>query len=161
MPTSSQESNERKKVGMLVPPPILLVALIAICVAAHAVWFEWFAFSWQRTVLGALALLVSAGLVMASGRVFKRAGTPVRPVSPATVVVRQGPYRISRNPMYLGMLGLLAGLGILSGSYCFVAAMAVFAAVVHFGVVLPEERYLEALHGEAYRQYKRQVRRWL
>lgn len=49
----------------------------------------------------------------------------------------------------------------LGGSLPFAMAALVFVAVVHFGVVLPEERYMESLHGEAYRAFKSQVRRWL
>jgi protein-S-isoprenylcysteine O-methyltransferase Ste14 len=161
MSSPTNASDERRKVGMLGPPPILLLALIAACVGAHVFWFDGFAYSPTRSVLGTLALIASLALLASCGRLFRKAGTPFRPTSPATAIVRDGPYRISRNPMYLGMAGLLAGLGVLLGSPCFGAAVVVFLVVVHFGVVLPEERYLESLHGETYRQYKRQVRRWL
>lgn len=159
--TTVQSSQERQKVGMLIPPPILLVALVLASVAAHFLWLGWLAFSLPRVLAGALVLLASFSLVVASGRAFRQAGTPVRPTAPAVVVVVQGPYRISRNPMYVGMAGALAGLGVLTGSLCFALAFLVFLAIVHFGVVLPEERYLESLHGDAFRRYKQQVRRWL
>ncbi len=161
MSNTTKASNERRKVGMLVPPPILFFALVAACIGAQAFWFDGFTFSTTRCLLGSLTLVASAALILASGWQFEKAGTPFRPISPATTIVGEGPYRISRNPIYLGMTGLLAGLGVLLGSYCFGAAMVVFLVVVHFGVVLPEERYLEALHGEIYRQYKLRVRRWL
>jgi protein-S-isoprenylcysteine O-methyltransferase Ste14 len=63
--------------------------------------------------------------------------------------------------MYVAMASLLLGLGLLTGSWLFAVAAIVFVAVVNFGVVLPEERYMEALHGESYRQFKSKVRRWL
>ena len=63
--------------------------------------------------------------------------------------------------MYVAMVGLLSGFGLVSGSWFFAAAALVFAVVVHFGVVLPEERYMESLHGEAFLEFKSQVRRWL
>ena len=158
-PTSP--SDERRKVGMLVPPPILLLALIAACVGGQVFWFGGFSYSTTRSVLGILMLLASLALIASCASLFRKAGTPFRPTSPATAIVRDGPYRISRNPLYLGMAGLLAGLGVLLGGPCFGAALVVFLIVVHFGVVLPEERYLESVQGEAYRQYKRQVRRWV
>ncbi len=161
MPSSANALAERRKVGMLIPPPLLLLALIASCLGAQAVWLGGFTFSPTRGVLGALMLLASVALVASCGRLFRKAGTPFRPTSPATTTVSEGPYRFSRNPMYLGMAGLLAGLGVLLGGVSFAAAVIVFLGVVHFGVVLPEERYLESLLGESYRQYKRQVRRWV
>ncbi|MGP8121322.1 MAG: methyltransferase family protein [Xanthobacteraceae bacterium] len=161
MSGSTQASEERRRVGMAFPPPILLAALIALCVGAQVMWFGGFAYSPTRTVLGLILVVASLALFLSCGRLFKQAGTPFRPTSPATAIVRTGPYRFSRNPMYLAMAGLLAGLGLLLGSYCFGVAMVVFVVAVNFGVVLPEERYLESLQGETYLQYKRQVRRWL
>ncbi|MGP0060837.1 MAG: methyltransferase family protein [Beijerinckiaceae bacterium] len=161
MSSTANASEERRKVGMLVPPPIVLFALIAVCITAQAFWLGGVTYSTPRCVLAALMLAASVALFAYSGSLFRKAGTPFRPTSPATTIVRDGPYRISRNPMYLGMAGVLAGLGVLFGSTLFGAALIVFLIVVHFGVVLPEERYLDSLHGETYRQYKRQVRRWL
>jgi protein-S-isoprenylcysteine O-methyltransferase Ste14 len=63
--------------------------------------------------------------------------------------------------MYVGMAGILLGVSLLLCSLVLGLALLPFLLIVHFGVVLPEERYLEALHGESYRQYKRSVRRWL
>jgi protein-S-isoprenylcysteine O-methyltransferase Ste14 len=161
MSSPPNASSERRKVGMLIPPPILLLALIAVCIAVQVFWFNGFTFSTARSIIGTLLIVVSIGLFAYCGRLFKQAGTPFRPISPATTIVREGPYRISRNPMYLGMAGLLAGLGIVLGSPCFGGAVIAFLVIIHFGVVLPEERYLESLHGETYRSYQRQVRRWL
>lgn len=154
-------SQERSKVGMLVPPPLLLLALAALSAAAQFLWRGAFAVSAPGAVIGVAVMLASVVLLIWCGRQFRAAGTPFRPVAPATAIVTSGPYRFSRNPMYLGMAGLLAGAGILLGSSVFAAAVVIFVAVVHFGVVLPEERYLGALHGEAYRGYRQSVRRWL
>ncbi|MGO9849829.1 MAG: methyltransferase family protein [Methylocella sp.] len=120
-----------------------------------------FAFSEARTLIGGLVTVLSVILIGASGRVFKKAGTPVRPVSPTTTIVQSGPYRFSRNPMYVGMAGIMVGLSVCLGSPLFIVALVAALAIVHFGVVLPEERYLEALHGDAYRGYKMSVCRWL
>ena len=164
MPESPQHdtaSDERQKVGMLVPPPVLLVAAVVLGVAIHLLLFGSFRFSATRSVIGAIVLAASVFVLGASARRFSAAGTPVRPVAPATAIVNAGPYRFSRNPMYVAMAGVLLGLAAILGSYVLLVAALLFIAIVHFGVVLPEERYLQALHGEAYGQYKRLVRRWL
>ena len=161
MEQGAQATAERRKVGMVLPPPFLLIGLIVVCGLAHALWLGWAPLVPLRALVG-LALAV-AGLVLigSCGKIFRRAGTPVRPVSPTTTIVSTGAYRFSRNPMYVGMVGVLAGIAVFSGSSLLGVAVLVFVAVVHFGVVLPEERYLEALHGKAYLEYKGRVRRWL
>jgi len=155
------ESSERKKVGMVLPPPIIFgLAAVGAAVAQYFLIGS-FAISEARSLIGGLIIVLSVILIGASARFFKKAGTPVRPVSPATTIVQSGPYRFSRNPMYVGMAGILVGLSVCLGSPVFLVALMAALAVVHFGVVLPEERYLEALHGETYRRYKASVRRWV
>lgn len=165
MPDSSQNptaaSGERKKVGMLVPPPLLLIAICALSIVAQLILFGSFNISTSGVALGVLVILASVLIVVSCMKSFRAAGTPFRPVSPSTAIVNSGLYRFSRNPMYVGMAGLLAGVGSMLGSYVFIAAVVIFIVIVHFGVVMSEERYLEALHGEAYRRYKQSVRRWL
>lgn len=161
MSSSLSSSQERRKVGMLVPPPILLAVLALLSLAAHLVWQRYIVGSPVGIACGTAVVAASLALLGWSARAFKQAGTPVRPTSQAVSVVGVGPYRFSRNPMYVAMAGLLVGFGLLTGSWLFAAAAVVFLLVVHFGVVLPEESYMESLHGETYRQFKQQVRRWL
>lgn len=161
MSSSHSSSQERRKVGMLVPPPILLAVLALLSLAAHLFWQGHLLGSLVGIACGTAVVAASLALLGWSTRAFKQAGTPVRPTSPAVSVVGVGPYRFSRNPMYVAMVGLLVGFGLLAGSWFFAAAAVVFLLVVHFGVVLPEESYMESLHGETYRQFKQQVRRWL
>jgi protein-S-isoprenylcysteine O-methyltransferase Ste14 len=112
-------------------------------------------------LVGVVIAVAGIVLIGACGKAFRKAGTPVRPVAPTTAIVSTGAYGVSRNPMYVGMAAVLAGVAIFFGSYLFGAALLIFVAVVHFGVVLPEERYLEVLHGTAYLAYKERVRRWV
>ena len=155
------ERSERQKVGMLLPPPIMfgLAAVGAGIVQYFLV--GGFAFSGARSLIGGFVIVLSVILIGVSVWFFKKAGTPVRPVSPPTTIVRSGPYRFSRNPMYASMDGILVGLSICLGSLLFLVALVAALAIVHFGAVMPEERYLKALHGEAYRRYKMSVRRWV
>ena len=155
------ESSERKKVGMVLPPPIIFgLAAVGSGVAQYFL-LGGFAFSEGRWIIGGLVIVLSVILIGTSARFFKKAGTPVRPVSPTTTIVQSGPYRFSRNPMYVGMAGILFGVSVCLGSPLFLVALVAALAITHFGVVLPEEHYLEALHGDAYRRYKMSVRRWV
>jgi protein-S-isoprenylcysteine O-methyltransferase Ste14 len=155
------KSSERKKVGMVLPPPIIFgLAAVGSGVAQYFL-LGGFAVSEARSIIGGLVIVLSVVLIGTSARFFKKAGTPVRPVSPTTTIVQSGPYRLSRNPMYVGMAGILFGLSVCLGSPLFLIALVVALAIVHFGVVLPEEQYLKALHGDAYRRYKVSVRRWV
>lgn len=165
MPDTPQRRNdtssERKKVGMLLPPPVLLVVTLFLGVVTHRAFVGEFAFTPLGLALGGVLITLALLGIGACILRFHRAGTPFRPVSPATTIVRAGMYRMSRNPMYVCMAGILLGASLLLGSHVLALAVVPFVLIVHFGVVLPEERYLEQLHGESYREYKRMVRRWL
>ena len=90
-----------------------------------------------------------------------RAGTNVPTNRPTTAIVESGPYRFTRNPIYLGMFGGLIGLGIAFDNPWLLLLMVLFALVIRYGVVAREEAYLERMFGDAYRGYRRRVRRWL
>jgi protein-S-isoprenylcysteine O-methyltransferase Ste14 len=109
-----------------------------------------------------IALVVAAVLLFGySVRLFRAAGTPVPARKPTTAIVRSGPYRFSRNPIYLAFSLLQLGIAIWVGSWWLVATLAAAVAIIHWVVIPREERYLETRFGAEYLGYKAAVRRWL
>ena len=92
---------------------------------------------------------------------MKAAGTNVHPSEPALALVRGGPFRFTRNPMYLALCLLQVALGFFLNDFITLLFVVPLAVIFHYGVILREERYLTAKFGEPYLQYKREVRRWI
>ena len=92
---------------------------------------------------------------------FRRAGMRVETYRPTTTIVAMGPYRFSRNPIYVGMILGLIGLAIGFDSLWLVVALAVFCLVIRYGVIAREEAHLERKFGAGVLAYKDRVRRWL
>ena len=111
--------------------------------------------------LGGVLGLAGVALVLVAAGLFVRAGTSVPPHRPSTALVTGGLYRFSRNPIYVGAtlcyLAVTAGCASLGALLLLPAVL----AVMEFGVIRREERYLERKFGAAYRDYKSRVRRWL
>lgn len=107
--------------------------------------------------------LIAAGLLLVflSFRMFRRAETSIPTQKPATTIVSSGPFRFTRNPIYLGMSIIYTGIAIAADSIWVLALLAPILAVMRQGVILREERYLERKFGEDYRRYMASVRRWL
>ncbi len=112
-------------------------------------------------LIGIPLLACGAALAVWSRRTMERAGTNVHPARPAIRLVVTGPYGFSRNPMYLARTLLYVGLALLANALWILAAFVPLLAVIHYGVIAREERYLDAKFGDAYRQYRTRVRRWL
>ncbi len=142
------------------PPLIYLVGLLA-GLALERLWPLAQLPQAVRYGLGGLALGLSVALVAWSLPQFHRLRTNVSVHRPATALITSGPYRFGRNPLYIGLALLQAGLALLAGSLWAVALLVPVLAVVHHGVILREERYLERKFGEDYQDYKASVRRWL
>jgi protein-S-isoprenylcysteine O-methyltransferase Ste14 len=108
-------------------------------------------------------VVAAAGIVLAmwASRTFHRARTPVNPFKPSTALVREGPFRFSRNPMYVGMSILQVGLAIVVNSFWPILFLPISLVVLYWTVIRREERYLSTLFGPAYDEYRRQVRRFL
>ena len=91
---------------------------------------------------------------------MRRAGTQVQTNLPTTAIVQNGPYRLTRNPIYVGMFLGLIGLAAGFNSLWILAMLVPFYLVIRYGVVAREEAYLERKFGEVYKGYKTRVRRW-
>jgi protein-S-isoprenylcysteine O-methyltransferase Ste14 len=111
--------------------------------------------------LGGSLVVVAAMLFWLAVRRFRAAGTSVPGNRPTTAIVRTGPYRFSRNPIYLAMSMLHLGIAIWANSVWLVATLAVAIALMAIVVIPREERYLEDRFGADYLNYKASVRRWL
>jgi protein-S-isoprenylcysteine O-methyltransferase Ste14 len=94
-------------------------------------------------------------------RTFIRAGTNVRPDLPVTALVTDGPFRYSRNPLYMACTIIYLGITLSVGSLWLLLMLVPTLAVVHYRIVRREEEYLEGRFGESYRAYKAQVNRWI
>jgi protein-S-isoprenylcysteine O-methyltransferase Ste14 len=111
------------------------------------------------TTLSLIALSCAVGAV--AFLTFRAHKTPVNPYAPTLTVVSRGPYRFSRNPLYVVLLVTYAGFTLLLDTWWAAGLLPLLALLLHFGVVKREEVYLEEKFGELYRRYKKSVRRWL
>jgi protein-S-isoprenylcysteine O-methyltransferase Ste14 len=118
-------------------------------------------FSPPVTYAGVLLIAVGLGLGFAALTRFRRAGTGIVPGSESTALVRSGPFRFTRNPMYLGMTLILAGLAIVLGSLSPLFIPFLFLVLMDRLFVQKEERWMEEAFGEEYVAYTRRTRRWL
>lgn len=143
------------------PAAGLALGLAAAALAGHyTLWGS--SAPWGRAE-GAGAVLALAGLVwlMWAVLLFRLAGTPVRPGATPVQLIEEGPYRISRNPMYLGLTALLLGAALALGSPLLVLGAFAFAALVNAVHIPHEEAQMARRFGGWYRDYAGTTRRWL
>jgi len=112
-------------------------------------------------VCGIVLIILAPTLALSALRTMKAAGTNVQPSEPTLTIVRRGPFRFTRNPMYLALCLVQIALGFFLNDWITLLFVVPLALISHYGVVLREERYLTAKFGEPYLQYKRGVRRWI
>jgi protein-S-isoprenylcysteine O-methyltransferase Ste14 len=110
---------------------------------------------------GALLVVAAIGLFVGAVRAFKAAGTPVPGNQPTSAIVRAGPYRFSRNPIYLAFVAFQLGLALLVNSLSLVITLLPAFGLVAFVVIPREERYLMQQFPVDYAAYSSSTRRWL
>ena len=111
--------------------------------------------------LGALVFAFALALLVWAIAAMTRGGSNVPTNRPTTTIVHGGPYRFTRNPIYLGMVLGLIGLAIALNSLWLLLTLVPFVLAIRYGVVAREEAYLERKFGDVYRRYRARVRRWL
>lgn len=149
--------------SILAPPPLLFLGcLLAGWLLGHIRLFEPFDLSLTARltiglslIFGALTLALSALIVM------HRFNTPAEPWRPTERIVQSGPFRFSRNPIYVALVLALAGMAALTASGWLMLFCPVLFLLLRYGVIQGEERYLSQKFGETYLQYMKKVRRWI
>lgn len=152
-----------QKLETRIPPPLLMLLCAGLMYGVDRQWPQQWLPQPPAGMLGLLLAACGAALDLAGLLQFRRARTTVNPLKPATskALVTSGVYRISRNPMYAGMLLLLGGWGLYLGNLLALAGLPLFVTTLTRLQILPEERILQRLFGDEYRNYCQRVRRWL
>jgi len=160
--TMSQVESAERGANVRFPPPLVYIAFILLGVALrYAAPFPVPGPRFAAIAAGVAVLLAGLWLMADAWKLFARTGQHPAPWTPSPELVLAGSYRFTRNPMYLGMTCIQAGLG-LELNNLWISALAAFSLlVVHFVAVVPEERYLSEKFGESYKGYFSKVRRYL
>jgi protein-S-isoprenylcysteine O-methyltransferase Ste14 len=156
-PRSTPSSSDVPNV--LVLPPLLYGVAIAIGFLSQWIVPRPILSSNARYWLGGALLAFGLFLAIWGHRVMERAGTNVNPTLPATALVATGPFRYSRNPLYVALTLVYVALALLANALCVLVWIVPVLVLMHYGVVRREEQYLEAKFGDAYREYRSRVRR--
>lgn len=146
--------------GVVRPPLVYLISLVTGALIQLATPLP-FLPGTLAVPLGVSLVVVAIALFSYSVARFRAAGTPVPARKPTTAIVRTGPYRFSRNPIYLAFSLLQLGIAIWVNSLWLLATLVGAVALIHYVVIRREEQYLERRFGAEYLDYKASVRRWL
>jgi protein-S-isoprenylcysteine O-methyltransferase Ste14 len=154
-------NDEQDNPGIKIPPPLiyLLPLLLGLVLdrRAHVPFLP-------RGVARVLGWpLVGGGMALAAwfARTMRRADTPIDPREPVSNLATDGPFRYSRNPAYLSLAMIYAGIAVLRNALWAILLLPLVLIVIQREVIGREERYLERTFGEEYQDYKARVRRWV
>lgn len=154
-------SSPTEASGVIAPPPLIYLGTLGIGLGLDAVIGTGSLPSALGLTIGSASIIAGVGLLGSFVEAFKRARTPIDPYAPTRTVVTDGPYRLTRNPAYLGMALTYAGIATVANAPWALVPLPVAIAVIDRGVIEREERYLERKFGALYTDYKRRVRRWI
>ena len=156
--TTSDNDNP----GVIAFPPLIWLIGAVVSALVHFFLIRLPIMSYHFSlVCGILLVILAPALALSALVTMKAAGTNVDPAKPALTIVRGGPFRFTRNPMYLALSLLQVALGFFLNDWITLLFVVPLALILHYGVILREERYLTAKFGEPYLELKREVRRWI
>jgi protein-S-isoprenylcysteine O-methyltransferase Ste14 len=146
---------------VLVLPPLVYGAAFAMGLLLHLVFPIYILPTTLSRGIRVVCVLVSLPLALLTLPALSSAHTPVDPMKPTTALVTDGPFRYSRNPIYVALTLLYLGMAFLVNALWILLLVVPVLLVIHYGVIAREEVYLARKFGDAYCQYTAQVRRWL
>jgi len=160
-PDAPDAAEPRDTAGVVAPPPLIYLAGLVVGFVLDALLPQG-ELPWPvRWILGSVLVLAGVALLASFNTAFTRRGTAVDPWKPTTAIVTTGPYRITRNPAYLGMALLYIGITLLAAAPWALLGLPIVVVVIDRMVIAREERYLERKFGREYLDYKETVRRWI
>lgn len=144
------------------PPPLILAVFLMLGFALHWIWPVNIStgYLWLRLAMGGHLLFVAGTIAIQTFRLMRKKDTPIDFNKPTTAIVTRGPFRFTRNPLYLSLLMLYAGIAFLLNSLWFLPFLMVMLALFN-AIAKREEEYLEETFREDYIDYRNRVRRWL
>ena len=143
-----------------VVPPVYFLASILLMVALHLVLPIARLIQAPWSYAGAGLILVGIVVTASSARLFQKYQTAIKPFEESSALVVEGPFKYTRNPMYLGMLLILLGMAMLMGTATPFVVIPVFAWLITTQFIVKEEEILERRFGHEYLDYRTKVRRW-
>jgi protein-S-isoprenylcysteine O-methyltransferase Ste14 len=158
-PHLAKPEQDVPHLGLVRPPIVYAVAITTGALLQRATSLP-FLSSALAAPLGATLVVLALALFVSSVARFRAADTPVPARKPTTAIVRTGPYRFSRNPIYLAFSVLQLGIALWANSLWLLVTLVGAVALVHYVVIRREEQYLERRFGDEYLAYKASVRRW-
>jgi protein-S-isoprenylcysteine O-methyltransferase Ste14 len=153
--------TDRDISGVVAPPPLIFLAGLAVGFGLEALLPGSTVPDLLAWVLGGVLLLAGVALLVSFEREFHRKRTAANPWRPTTAIATDGPYRLTRNPAYVGMALVYVGIAVLSQALWVLVPLPLVLALIDRGVIAREERYLERKFGREYLDYKGRVRRWV
>lgn len=153
--------NESDHAQVLAPAPVFYAVFLLMGFLVGWIWPVALGPKNPLTILGFILIFLSVPIVLFAIIMMKRADTAFDARKSTTSIIKDGPFRFTRNPTYLSLTLLTVGLSLIFNSAWLLIGTAVATAITHFLVIKPEERYLMNKFGEDYSAYTRRVRRWI
>ena len=153
--------TDRDISGVVAPPPLIFLAGLAIGFGLEGLLPGTSVPDALAWIAGGVPLLAGLALLFSFEREFHRKQTAANPWRPTTAIATDGPYRLTRNPAYVGMALVYVGIALLAQALWVLVPLPLVLLIIDRGVIAREERYLERKFGQEYLDYKRRVRRWI
>ncbi|MBA3944277.1 MAG: isoprenylcysteine carboxylmethyltransferase family protein [Herpetosiphonaceae bacterium] len=154
-------TEKRDTAGIVAPPPLIYGGTLIVGLLLNRLLPVAFLPRNVARRVGALLIGLNFLVGMPAFMNMRRAGTSPNPATPTTAIVTTGPYRYTRNPIYLSFTVMYIGIATFANALWALLLLPGVLAVMNQGVISREEQYLERVFGKEYTEYKARVRRWL
>ncbi|WP_126452357.1 methyltransferase family protein [Sulfuriflexus mobilis] len=157
-----QKDSAHKSIWQTTDAMILITLFISVILDKFVINIEIASIPTSlRLVVGILFVFVGLLIITLAKKEFYKEKQPSGPGKPTKKMVNSGVFKYSRNPLYLGVIITIIGLGFSFHNYWLVVLVLPLSIVIHYALIIPEEQYLVDVFGNSYKEYLKNVRRWL